>query len=900
MPQTIAYIIWAYTPAFVTQAVATAIANAIVAAAISYGVSKYEQGQLKDNQKRAPLEVIARDTTQPQVLVYGHCFVGGLIGYINTNHPGTDQGHELHMLVVVAGHEVEDITDIYLDDTLLDAGGDLDWSSNAVVAGDYDPDSRTDKEAVKVWKYLGTSTQAAAAELIEHYPGDWETTSPSSHRLRGLAYVVFRFKLTTKSEKLWAGGPPQSIRIKVKGKKVYDPRLDTSPGANPTNPSYIAWSDNSVLCAADYMRSFMNIDAARFDWSWIADQADVCDVLVPIPPAASPTNYEKRYTCNGALSLGETHGNNIQTILSSCMGRLSKVNGKWRITAGAYETPTITLTDDDLVGTAVMSTSLSRTERFNTVRGLYGEDPSNRHREMEFRQVTSASLVARDNGETIVRSLSLPMTTSEYMAQRIAYKILLQGNQQTVITLPVRWTGLKVAVGSGVQLTLSKFGWTNKVFRCIGWKLGGGDAPLELVLKEDNSSAWSDPGVADYTTVTAAGVVVVPDTSALPVLRVPLINVMPAGYSDFETLPINFYTAALGSVAYDTTYFVIGQQSLKVTGVTGNGSTWGVALEKASADPTMFLRANRRWLFVGWFRVNQYVASIKMNLQEFDGTNNYSATGIPSADDTWEQLAFEIDLTSNNATWFSPIIHTTNPGLALGTPIYWVDALMMFDVTDTPFITTANWYEYIRGFLPATGSLTPYASSTFQGQVRMASTSESSGLTATNVAMSPADVGSALATIGAPQCKVKTATESRSSANTGNTLTDDSDLSGFTIKANTAYVLKAFLRLSTASANGDIQWAFQYSQTPQDDGGWVVEGDISNGNIETITSVNDLTAAYTYAFSANKNFYVQINAYILGHATLDGTLDFQWAQVSSHADAATNWRGSWIELTPVG
>lgn len=505
MPQAIPAIAVAVAKAYG----ASVLVQAVVAVAATVVAAKIQERQMDQDPDAPPKELVIRSTTQPKAVVYGHTFTGGLLTYINSQHPGVDLGHELHMAVAVAGHRVEDITDLYLDNDLIVGGSGLNWGTGVVTQSPYYPDTRTDKESVKIWKFLGTSTQTTPTELSDHYPTDWT----SNHRLRGIAYFVIRFKLTTRSEKLWASGPPSSIRVKVKGKNdIYDPRLDSSPGNDPTNASYAAWTDNPVLCAADYLRTYLGVGDARIDWASIEEQADICDALVDIPGPST----QKRYTCNGVLSLGETHGNNLSNLLSSCNGTLSKVNGKWRVLAGAYQAATITLTEADIIDPVIMSSSLSRRERFNTIGGLF-TDPAQLNHDSEFMQVTNSAYVTRDNGEQLVKDITLPFTQSEYMAQRIAFKQLNQGDQQTTVTLKCRWTGLRVAVGTTVSLTYSRFSWTNKTFRCIGWSmLPDGDAPFELTLREDSASAWADPTIGEYSVRTADGVITVPDIDPVP------------------------------------------------------------------------------------------------------------------------------------------------------------------------------------------------------------------------------------------------------------------------------------------------------------------------------------------------------------------------------------------------
>ncbi len=47
------------------------------------------------------------------------------------------------------------------------------------------------------------------------------------------------------------GRAPSTVDIVVQGKNnLYDPRLETQPGADPANAAYRQWSSNPALCVA--------------------------------------------------------------------------------------------------------------------------------------------------------------------------------------------------------------------------------------------------------------------------------------------------------------------------------------------------------------------------------------------------------------------------------------------------------------------------------------------------------------------------------------------------------------------------------------------------------------------------------------------------------------------------
>jgi predicted nucleic acid-binding Zn-ribbon protein len=107
------------------------------------------------------------------------------------------------------------------------------------------------------------------------------------------------------------------------------------------------------------------------------------------------------------------------------------------------------------------------------------------------------------------------------MAQRIANKLVQQSDQQKVVTFPTNLSGMEVAIGDRVSLSLAEFNWSNKVFLCLGWTLSdSGNGGINLILREDDSGSYADPAVGEYSTVSSTGALIegfrgVPDPSNL-------------------------------------------------------------------------------------------------------------------------------------------------------------------------------------------------------------------------------------------------------------------------------------------------------------------------------------------------------------------------------------------------
>ena len=539
MPAAAAFIAGYVADLFVAYGIDAAVYAVVyvgVIAAEAVAIQKLSAAaQAEESGRFASRELVIASAKAPQTVVYGTSWSGGVMMYANARHtPATNDDYEVWKAVAHCARECESITDLYYDNDLVLDTTHINWGTGKITGGKYGLVGGGGTYAVELEKYLGTSAQTASPLLTAAFPADWT----SAARARGICYTVHKFtmfSLTAKTiESIFYAGVPQNIRAKIKGAKVYDPRADSTNGGTGSQrfatSSTWTWSENPILCCADYLTQYMGIAYARVDWTWIRSQADVCDVLVAIPVATTA----KRYTCNGMISLGNTHKANVDAILSSCAGTLSKVSGKWRPTCGSYITPDVSISEADIVGEVVMTGSVQREDRYNSVVGVYFS-AADYGMEIDSLPLTLTAYQTRD-GQKLDKTLALSMTNSEYQAQRLAYKHLLQSDQQIGCVIALKWTGLKIAIGTRVSVSYAKYAWVNKSFRCVSWKTGG-DSPISVVLREDALTAWADPTEAQYSTRSAQGIVTV-GTVALPTPTAGNPGQLPY-YEDFEDGDIN-------------------------------------------------------------------------------------------------------------------------------------------------------------------------------------------------------------------------------------------------------------------------------------------------------------------------------------------------------------------------
>ena len=166
-------------------------------------------------------------------IVYGEVRKGGTITFMETSDRiGYKRFKDdyLHFIIVLAGHEVEEIGDIYFDDekVTLDSEGFAvgnRWLSRA-----------------RGKKHLGSPHQLADPDLVA------ETSVDNNFRGRGIAYLYVRLDW---DGNVFGNGIP-TITAMVKGRKVYDPRSGTR-----------VWTDNAALCIRDYLEQPFGLNSIQ-------------------------------------------------------------------------------------------------------------------------------------------------------------------------------------------------------------------------------------------------------------------------------------------------------------------------------------------------------------------------------------------------------------------------------------------------------------------------------------------------------------------------------------------------------------------------------------------------------------------------------------------------------------
>lgn len=416
----------------------------------------------------------------PWQIIYGKARVGGVLTFVNSRPPSTKT--HLDLVFTIAGHKVTGIDRLWLDTDEVIFGGTPDprWNVSFLGADGSVPwgdDINLPKNKVFMSSSLGDPDQEANSDLVGQVPTKWT----ADHRQRNCAHAYI---ILVWNSSIFPEGLPD-VQFEVRGKPILDTRTSTT-----------GYSNNAALVIADFLTDTkigLGISWSQIDTTALNTAANICDENVTLADGST----EKRYTINGAFESTEDKSSVLEQMIAAMAGSVSFVGGKWKIRAGAYTSPVLTLTDDDWITPLRVQAKAPRNESFNAVRGTYVASDKN-YEEREFPVVKNDYYQALDSGERVYEDLQLPFTTSSATAQRLA-KIFLEDNRQSIILEgTAKLKALQAEVGETIQVTRARLGWTNKIFRVQELELtveedamGAPILGVRLLLKETASAIWS-------------------------------------------------------------------------------------------------------------------------------------------------------------------------------------------------------------------------------------------------------------------------------------------------------------------------------------------------------------------------------------------------------------------------
>jgi len=441
-------------------------------------------------------------------IVYGTRKVGGNIVFMETS--GTDNEY-LYMALILSEGQISGVDAIYVNDKKVVLNGVL-GEGVIVQVNSADENFYDDESLISFQLFYGVESPFSSTLLKE--TDNWG----DNHKLSGLAYLAIRFKWN--ADKF---GSVPTVQALVKGREIYDPRLDSTvtggSGSHRQNDSSTwEYSDNPILQLLDYLRNDrfgMGIADSYFDSNFADWQtaSDVCDTQVQplggdafdlypfglgFGDAVSTTTISLM-SSNTVVDTAKKAIDNVKDFVRGSRSYLNFSAGKYKILVETSGTASITLTEDNILG-GINVISKNKNSRFNRVIVNYIEPTKNYQSDSaQFPPVGDAELPTADQFETMKAEdgdlllegrFDFSMMTSGFQAEEMAEIILRRSRSSLDVSFVADATALDLSIGDIVNITHATPGFSAKPFRVQGMSLNA-DQSISLQCSEHQDDYYT-------------------------------------------------------------------------------------------------------------------------------------------------------------------------------------------------------------------------------------------------------------------------------------------------------------------------------------------------------------------------------------------------------------------------
>lgn len=525
MPQAIVFVVnWLAVSGAISVATAVAIGTfaatwgSLVLLVGGMAYSSYAQSkarkQARDQYNAAQVDRLQNisSTTAPRELVMGRARKGGAVFYKAST--GQDQ-QVLYLAIALAGHEIDAIEEIYLNDVLvtLDGSGNVTtapyatsatFTATTTIGGPY-IDTPIDGSIYEIWgdsdgpvssgnesyqyavvgstvnitSYLGGPGQSADPALLAAFPSDWT----ADKTVEGCAYIVAKL---TYSETAFPSGVP-NITAVIRGAKIYDPRT-----------ALTVWSENPALMMRHVYThpKFGQATVSADEDARIVVAANACDTATVYTVGGVAQPSTELFKASLVLPFGAPPKSGFDDLAQAMGGSWAFAGGELYLKAGVYTAPVLALTDADLAvvqrsGASETQSPISisvhkeRSQKFNTVKiKIWDQDQD--YKQTDLKPLVGTALLTRD-GLDLVQEVMMPAVGSSMRAQHIAGIMMRDARDALVVDLPFKLRAYPLELFDTVTLTLARYGWSAKQFMILSrvWTLDGN---IQLSLKETSAS----------------------------------------------------------------------------------------------------------------------------------------------------------------------------------------------------------------------------------------------------------------------------------------------------------------------------------------------------------------------------------------------------------------------------
>lgn len=342
---------------------------------------------------------------------------------------------------------------LYLNDDLVAITPTMDILDSPVPAG---ADGRYGNNAIIIATRTGKNPEASYVQITALAPTIWD----ANHKGNGVSSLSMICKPVKQRDfaKVYPNIPPIPSII-GDSLALFDPRDVTQ---NILTISTYQFSKNPVLALLYWevlhpfgtRRSYFTAILPVLAY-WI-QAANDCDDLVALRSGGT----EKRYEMGGWLTTEQPGLTTRQTILACCDGHfVERGDGTCVIRVGKYTAPTVTLTDDNIIGLK-SDRGLASDQRINQITARWSS-PDNGYALVEGTPLIDAADQTVRPGGAKNAQVDLPWVQSTGQASRLLKRQMIRQQERRRGTLQLNLSGINACYERWVLVQSNSLPWLN-------------------------------------------------------------------------------------------------------------------------------------------------------------------------------------------------------------------------------------------------------------------------------------------------------------------------------------------------------------------------------------------------------------------------------------------------------
>jgi hypothetical protein len=419
----------------------------------------------------------------------------GSLVYANTwGNDGQTPNAYFTQVIALSDLPISSLNEVWVNGTKITLSDTAD-ADKGYPATEYFKDGKD-----HLWIKFYDGTQTAADSYLTSKVSSTDRPYESTRVGTGVSYAICTSLV---EDTLFTGFP--SFLFGVSGVKFYDPSKDDTAGgsgahrySDPTTwggdgDDYPAVQIYNLLRGLQYQNKWFyglqSLAAARLPAAnWIA-QINKCRAGID----AGGATTEPTYRSGGQIELSSQLADTVESLLTTCQGKLAEVGGFYKVFLGAPDSPVFSFTDADILSTEEQSFTpfFGLSDTINGVTAKY-PDPEQGWQTTAAPPLYRTDLEVEAGNRRLLTDVSLDFVPYSAQAQRLMKSALdaaQRARRHTIAFPPMFWY---VEPGDVGEWTSARNGYDAKLFEVNGAvDKANLDVTLDLTEVDPSDYDWN-------------------------------------------------------------------------------------------------------------------------------------------------------------------------------------------------------------------------------------------------------------------------------------------------------------------------------------------------------------------------------------------------------------------------